>query len=397
MNLVLFDDQCRRDLLPLTFTRPIADLRVGITSIREKWESYCGKSSSTKTEDYLSLKYPLHLEESNLFINGSVIPDDNLYNAIKNLSSGEGLVINEILIALVLDKYAGNDFVSNEFRHFSISNYNNEIIKINHIWDVFMLNGKVLELDFRRIAKNRESVNLPENNQIRGNQLFVEEGGIVNCSIINTETGPVYIGKGAEVMEGSMIRGPFALCAGSQVKMGTKVYGPTTVGPYSKIGGEVTNSVIQGFSNKGHDGFLGNSVIGEWCNLGADTNNSNLKNNYGGVKMWNYKDEGMVDTGLQFCGLIMGDHSKCGINTMFNTGTVIGVSSNVFGGGFPSKFIPSFSWGGSDKFSSFKLEKAIEVACRMFERRGKEFCEEDRKLFSHIYEMSSKYRVKAKN
>lgn len=392
MNLVLFDDQSRENLLPLSYTRPLADIRVGITTIREKWEAYNGSVSSTKTEEYLSIKFPLHLEEINLFINGAVFPDEDLYNTIQNLNVGEGLIKDGVLIAAMLEKENANDFTSTDFTHLKTSVYESEFLKINHPWDLFTLNGKAIELDFQRITNGRTSVELDETNQIKGEKLFVEKGGNVANSIINTETGPVYIGKNAEIMEGSLIRGPFAICEGSQVKMGAKIYGPTTVGPYSKIGGEVNNCIILGYSNKGHDGFLGNSVIGEWCNLGADTNNSNLKNNYGQVKLWNYSKEDMVDTELQFCGLIMGDHSKCGINTMFNTGTVIGVSANVFGAGFPNKFIPSFSWGGAEGLVVFDQEKAFELAQKMMDRRGLEFSNTDKQILCHIFDISKKYR-----
>jgi UDP-N-acetylglucosamine diphosphorylase/glucosamine-1-phosphate N-acetyltransferase len=244
------------------------------------------------------------------------------------------------------------------------------------------------------MKKEQKSLSLPDGNQLIGDakHLFIEEGAQIQGATLNTSTGPIYLGKDSQVMEGSLIRGPFALLDHGVVKMGAKVYGATTVGPYSKIGGEVNNSIILGYSNKGHDGFLGNSLLGQWCNLGADTNNSNLKNNYGEIKLWSYVTRRFSRTGQQFLGLIMGDHSKCGINTMFNTGTVVGVAANVFGGGFPRNFIPSFSWGGSGGYSTHRLEKAVETAELMMARRKVEFSEEDRKIMAHILETTSAFR-----
>ena len=258
---------------------------------------------------------------------------------------------------------------------------------IDHVWDIFSKNGDAIKQDFDLITKNKTSLHLSKSNTVIGDPklIFLEEGAIVEASILNTTAGPIYIGKDAEVMEGSMVRGPFALGEHSALKLGTKIYGPTTVGPHSKIGGEVNNSVIFGYSNKGHDGFLGNSVIGEWCNLGADTNNSNLKNNYSSVKLYNYSKKAMLDSGLQFCGLIMGDHSKCGINTMFNTGTVVGVGANIFGGGFPPTHIPSYSWGGADGMMEYQFEKMIETADRVFQRRNLFISELDISILRTIF------------
>jgi UDP-N-acetylglucosamine diphosphorylase/glucosamine-1-phosphate N-acetyltransferase len=243
------------------------------------------------------------------------------------------------------------------------------------------------------LTKGRKSQ--PLNNSCRNigkGKIFIEEGASANDTTFNTTTGCIYIGKDAEVMEGSVVRGPFALCEHSVLKMSSKIYGATTIGPHSKVGGEVNNSVVFGYSNKAHDGFLGNSVIGEWCNLGADTNNSNLKNNYANVKLWNYSGENFIDTGLQFCGLIMGDHSKCGINTMFNTGTVAGVSSNIFGSGFPRNFIPSFSWGGAQGFTTYRFEHAIETAQLVMQRRNTELTDNDKDILKYIFDNDEKFR-----
>ena len=393
MNVVLFDDQQRANLLPLAYTRPVADIRVGIITIREKWEALLGKSTSSSTESYLSAKFPLEVASENLFINGSVFPTANLVQSIQNLEPGTALVHGDVLVAGVLDADSANSFDPAKDDWSDTETYSGNLSKLSALWDIFSMNGEQIQADFDMITAGKTSQKASSTNNIIGNNLFIENGAIVEYATINTERGAVYIGKDAEIMEGSLIRGPFALCEGAQVKMGTKVYGPTTVGPGSRIGGEVTNCVIQAYSNKGHDGFLGNSVIGEWCNLGADTNNSNLKNNYGEVKMWNYAQRDYQPTGLQFCGLVMGDHSKAGINTMFNTGTVVGVNANVFGSGFPNKFIPSFSWGGAQGFSTFDVEKAKEVAVKMYERRGLEFDKNDQDILNNIFEMTKEFRT----
>lgn len=392
MNIVLFDDQNRPNLLPIAFTRPVADIRVGITTIRDKWEAALGQSTSSKTETYLSIKYPLVLEEENLFVNGAVFPSSELLTEILGMELNTALLQDEILIAAKIEKEDSIAFGSSDLQGLNISTYAGKITKLSALWDIFSLNGQMIDYDFERLTTGKKSQPVSDTNSIIGSSLFIEAGAKVEYCTINTEEGPVYIGKNAEIMEGCLIRGPFALCENSTVKMGAKVYGPTTVGPHSKIGGEVTNCVIQAYSNKGHDGFLGNSVIGKWCNLGADTNNSNLKNNYSDVSIWNYTAKGYKTTGLQFCGLIMGDHSKSGINAMFNTGTVVGVSANIFGSGFPDKFIPSFSWGGAEGFSGFEIEKAKEVAAKMYERRGLKFDKQDQDIMDHLFEITKEYR-----
>ncbi|MBL4752547.1 MAG: GlmU family protein [Flavobacteriales bacterium] len=392
MNYILFDDINRANLLPLAYTRPVSDIRVGITTIREKWEKLLKNTTSSKTEAYLSTKYPQVIEKENFFINGSIIPSAELVEAILSLNQGKSLVADDTLIAVALDgdQAAKCDILDPKWM--SGKSYSGEISKLAKLWDIFLLNGAVIETDFQILTAGRTSHSISSTNNLIGNNIFIEEGAKVEYATINSELGAVYIGKDAEIMEGSLIRGPFALCEGSQVKMGAKVYGATTVGPYSKIGGEVTNCVFQAYSNKGHDGFLGNSVIGAWCNLGADTNNSNLKNNYGEVKMWSYKERDFQSTGLQFCGLVMGDHSKAGINTMFNTGTVVGVNSNVFGSGFPDKFIPSFSWGGAAGFSSFEVEKGLQVASKMYDRRGLKFAQIEQNILKHVFEITKEFR-----
>lgn len=393
MSIILFDSRERAGLLPLTFTRPIADLRIGILTIREKWEMYLDAHSSTLTVDYLAKKHPAKIEEDNLLINASVCPTQELAEAVKGLQLGQALVNADSVLAVRLssDKVAGFDGSQTEGLEMLV--FSSELTLVTRPWNIFDKNGVEIQRDFDLITRGRTSAPLSSTNIVIGDgEIFLEEGAKIEASTINTSAGPVYIGEDAEVMEGCVIRGPLAMCEHSGLKMGAKIYGPTTVGPYSKVGGEVNNSVITGYSNKGHDGFLGNSVLGEWVNIGADSNNSNLKNNYDEVKLWSYNKEGFERTGLQFCGLIMGDHSKCGINTMFNTGTVVGVSANIFGAGFPRNFIPSFAWGGANGFTEYKIEKAFDTAGRMMERRGKELDENDRDILKTVYDLTKKYR-----
>ena len=389
MNYILFDGPSRNNLLPFTFTRPVADIRVGILTIREKWEMYLDSTTTTVTEDYLSDKYPMVEMDENIMINASYLPNLELVEMVKNLQENQAIFKDEDVIAFFIkDTQEPVNFDTYEAIEF-----NEEVIKIEHTWDIFSKNGEAIQEDFNAITNGRVSKPIPSsNNVIAAENIFIEEGAIVEFATLNASGGPIYIGKNSEIMEGSLVRGPLALCESATLKLGTKIYGPTTVGPYSKVGGEVNNSVIFGFSNKGHDGFLGNSVLGEWCNLGADTNVSNLKNNYAEVRLWDYETEGFAKTGLQFCGLMMGDHSKCGINTMFNTGTVVGVSANIFGSGYPRNFIPSFSWGGSNGFTTYLTKKAFEVVQVVMSRRNVAFSDEDKAILDHVFEETKKYR-----
>ena len=387
-SITFFDDlQIREQLLPFTYTRSIADIRIGITTIVEKWISFFGSSTFyIKTEDYLQTRYS-QASGSSLFINACIIPDEALVAAISALKEDQYLIKGQRTIAIAnTDSMNLSDKVAVE--------YAGDVLVIEQPWDIFKKNEAVLTADFYRLTKGRVSQPLATTNTLIGDtsRLFIEEGATIEASVLNTNTGVIYIGKEAEIMEGTVIRGPLAMCEHSAIKLAGKIYGATTLGPHVKVGGEVNNSVIFGYSNKGHDGFLGNSVIGEWCNLGADTNNSNLKNNYGEVKVWSYAKGQEINTGLQFCGLMMGDHSKCGINTMFNTGTVVGVSANIFGAGFPPKHIPSFSWGGAEEMVDFDLEKAMEVAERMMERRHIALTEIDKNILKNIYEATQKFR-----
>lgn len=405
MNYILFDDYSRSNLLPLTFTCPVADIRIGILTVREKWETRIGQTTSSLTENYLRVKFPFIVEKENVLINGGILPEEELINEIMALKPGQKLISGNTLIALKISGEQVEEIISttekedeNSFNligKINLATIKSElkIFKIEALWDVFSKNGEAIQQDFNLLTKGRISQIISDSNKVFAREnIFVEKGAIIEGAILNASKGPVYIGENAEIMEGSLIRGPFALGESSVLKLGAKIYGPTTIGPFCKIGGEINNSVMFGYSNKAHDGFLGNSVIGEWCNLGADTNNSNLKNNYGEVKMWNYNKEGYINTNLQFCGLIMADHSKCGINTMFNTGTVVGVNANIFGAGFPKKFIPCFSWGGADGLTTFTLEKSFEVAAKVWERRGKIFNHVEKDIFKNIFEHTSRYR-----
>ena len=382
MNVILFDSN-RSNFYPLSYTRPISEFRIGILTIKEKWTHYY-KNISTKTEDYLVSKYPIRKQKENLWIDASVLPSKELKTELDSLRNGEVLESNGKIIAFKNLNYS--------FKNLNKINTSILVNSIENIWDIFSDNGREIEADFKLLTQARKSQKISDTNTVIGKHIFIEKGAKISCSILNAENGPIYIGKNAEIMEGAIIRGPFVMGENAVLKMGSKIYGPTTLGPHCKVGGEVNNSVFFGYSSKAHDGFLGNSVIGEWCNLGADTNNSNLKNNYAEVKLWNYEMERFKRTGLQFCGLIMGDHSKCGINTMFNTGTVIGVSANLFGSGFPRNFVPSFSWGGASGFQVYKLPKVFEVASKVFERRKLDFDENEQNILSEVYDMTKRYR-----
>ena len=385
MNIILFD-QNRRNLLPFTYTRPCAEFRCGILKLSEKWKHRVPDANiSFLTEEYLSKKYPVNYSDKNYYVNGTILANKELISAISSLESNQALIdiSGKVLAIYSSDKLS---FEEIEEKGFTAVKFTGEYLGIDNIWDIFSKNGKAIEEDFELITKGRDSQPLGETNTHIGDRLFIEEGAKVQAATLNSTTGPIYIGKNTEVMEGSVVRGGLALCEGATLKLSTKIYGPTTVGPHSKVGGEVNNSVIFGYSNKGHDGFLGNSVLGEWCNLGADTNVSNLKNNYAEIKLWNFEKMGFKSTGLQFCGMMMGDHSKSGINTMFNTATVVGVSANIYGGGFPRNFIPSYAWGGSEKWMVYRFDKAMEVAEKVMERRNVELDEVERAILKHVFE-----------
>jgi len=389
MNYILFDGDVRNSLLPFTYTRPVADIRIGILTIREKWEKYLGNTTTTITEEYLEAKYPMIELVENVLINASYLPTKSLVEQVRNLSENQAIFKGEEVIAF----FTSDTQEDVDFTLYKQIECSGDVLQLKNTWDIFSLNDKAIEADFNLLTEDRTSQPIPEGVQVINKEnIFIEEGATISFSSLNASKGPIYIGKEAEIMEGCSVRGPLAMCENSVLKMGTKVYGATTLGPFCKVGGEIKNSVLFGYSSKGHEGFLGDSVVGEWCNIGADTNTSNLKNNYAEVKLWNYQMEKFTKTGLQFCGLMMGDHSKCAINTMFNTGTVVGVSTNIFGSGFPRNFVPSYSWGGAASFSTYQLKKVIEVARVVMKRRDIFLSEVDENILQHVFDETSKFR-----
>ena len=389
MNYILFDGDVRKSLLPFTYTKPVADLRVGILTIREKWEKHLCLTTTTITEEYLEEKYPMVELEENILINASFCPTKALVEKVKGLTKNQAIFKGEDVIAF----YTSDTQDEVNFDEYTQIEFEEELLQIKNTWDIFSLNDKAIEQDFNLLTEGRFSQPIPDTVQcVAKENIFLEEGAKVTFATLNASSGPIYIGKDAEIMEGCVVRGAFAMCNNAVLKLGAKIYGATTLGPYCKVGGEVNNAVLMGYSSKAHDGFLGNSVLGEWCNLGADTNNSNLKNNYAEVKLWDYETGRFAKTGLQFCGLMMGDHSKCGINTMFNTGTVVGVSANIFGSGFPRNFVPSFSWGGASGFTEYKTNKVYEVASVVMQRRKLIFDEVEQRILQHVFEETAQYR-----
>ena len=386
MNFILFDDQnVKNNLLPISFTRPIAEIRFGISTMREKWEHFLNAKTSTLTDEYLSAKFPIIKAEKNILINSSVFPTAELLDEIMDLKAEQVLVKGDKMIAF----NTSLENLESETESVNSIETKHEIFAINTVTDLFTQLEVAINRDFVLLTKGRKSQEISSSNNVAGKEnIFIEEGAVVEMAFINATKGPVYIGKDAVVMEGSMIKGPFSLGNHSEVKMGAKIYGPTSFGPYCKVGGEVNNSLIMGYSNKAHDGFIGQTVIGEWCNLGADTNVSNLKNTYETVKLWNYSQETFVNTGLQFCGLVMGDHSKTGINTMVNTGTVFGVFTNVFGAGYPRNFVSSFNWGGPAGFKKYNFTKALKVAEIVYSRRNLEFTQMDADILEYVYNVT---------
>ncbi|TFF33261.1 GlmU family protein [Mucilaginibacter psychrotolerans] len=392
MAIILFDDKARNTLLPLTFTRPVADLRIGILTIAEKWGKYLQLDYSFHTEKYLQGKFPMVADSDNLFINGSVCPDAELVAIISELQTGEAIALDDVLLAVRLKMAEAKSFLPEVYLPGALK-YDREVTRIVYPEHIFKKNDDELRKDFALLTDGRSSATLSSTNTIIGDAFFAEEGASAECCTFSTLNGPIYLSANTEIWEGTNIRGPFAICEHSQLKMGTKIYGATTIGPYCRIGGEVNNAVVWGYSNKGHEGYLGNAVIGEWCNLGADTNNSNLKNNYSEVKLWDYTSQSYRDTGLQFCGLIMADHAKSGINTMFNTGTIVGVNANVFDAGYPPKHIPDFSWGGANGFEEYAYDKMMETTARVFARREhRSFDEIEQAILTEVFELTKPYR-----
>lgn len=431
MHVILFDKaDWRRQLYPLTWTRPVSDLRVGIVTIAEKWSLSLGATFSFLSEDYLQGKYPLETKQrfrpgiglshegevlglsgdnvsksSNadptILLKGNTLPNPTLSQEIVDLKAGEYIADSDgrwIAVCLLADhlstlaKLDEATLVQLLDEQYSVLPCAVTVQLIEYPEQLFLENGAQIEYDYNFLVKGRQSAPISTSNQLLGTRIFAEEGVKVECSILNATSGPIYLGKNSEVWEACAIRGPFALCESAQVKMGAKIYSDVTVGPYSRVGGELNTCVIWGHSSKGHDGYMGCAVVGEWCNWGADTNNSNLKNNYKDVKIFDYSLGHFRDSGLQFYGLIMGDHSKCAINTAFNTGTVVGVGASVFGAGFPPTFIPDFAWGGSEGFSEHKLDRMQETASLVFARRNRIFDEVEKKLLDDVFELSKSFR-----
>ncbi|MCH5218295.1 MAG: glucose-1-phosphate thymidylyltransferase [Muribaculaceae bacterium] len=408
-HIILYDTkEDFENLLPITFTRPISAIRLGITTLREKWEAMLPSDYCVETADFMSDIFPCDdsADDETLHICSSLIPTREVVEAVAGLRPGERLLADDGYLMA----YRGNCFdeklsylsgLSNSAAHSVAVSFEGEVRRLRYVFDIFLQNGFALEEDFRRLTAGRESAEPYSNNLILGPltypdglpRIFVEEGGEVEGANLNLREGPIYIGKDARIMEGSSVRGGLALCERAQVRMGAKIYGATTLGPYCKAGGELSNVVMIGYSNKSHDGYLGNAVIGEWCNIGAGVNASNLKNDYSKIRIWNYPQGRFMRTDLQFCGLIMGDHSKAGVNCMFNTATVLGVGVNVYGSGFPRVFVPSFSEGSASAgFSDVSLKKFFEVATRVMGRRGKQITEKEQAVYEHIYRLSQEHK-----
>jgi UDP-N-acetylglucosamine diphosphorylase/glucosamine-1-phosphate N-acetyltransferase len=383
MNVILFDDPVLRvSLLPFTYTRPLSKIRVGILTIDQKWQYHLGTPPSYQVPEYLQKKFPAKSTSQNLMINGAICPDQALVDTIKALPAGFFLVKGDLLIAA--------NQPSGEMTEKNVVNYDKDFTVIDKKWKIFQENANQIRADLPLVTAGRKSqpITDPYTRVYKPEDIFIEEGVEIRDATLNAESGPIYLGKNSVVQEGAVIRGAFALCEGAQLNMGAKVRGDTTLGPYSKIGGEISNAVIFGYSNKSHDGFIGNSVLGEWCNLGADTNASNMKNNYDNVRIWNHRDNHFEQTDLQFCGLMMGDHCKSGINTMFNTATVADPFAVVFGGGYQKNYIPAFTWGGDGHHETFRLEKAYQTASRVMQRRNVSLTEADREIMQHIFEIT---------
>jgi UDP-N-acetylglucosamine diphosphorylase/glucosamine-1-phosphate N-acetyltransferase len=396
-NIILFDSDAHKLLLPLTATRPMGELRLGILTLREKWERIFNASISYITQEYLQEKYPIRIEDDNLIINAGLLPEPAICDRIRGLRTNQALILNGELLAARLDEGQFEALISDEeVKSLEGIDLDGSIALqfVGRLWDLTRQNDAQIRLDYALLTEGRRSASISSTNRVLGGeQVFVEEGVSMECCILNAKKGPIYIGAGAEIQEGSILRGPVAIGAGAIVKMGAKIYGPVTIGPGCRAGGEITRSILHANSNKAHEGYLGDSVIGEWCNIGADTNNSNLKNNYSNVKLWDYSSERFVDTGQQFCGLIMGDHSKCAINTMFNTGTVVGVFANIYGAGFPRNFIPDFSWGGPDSgYRTYKFPDACATAEKVMERREVPFTDLDKAILYHVYDRTARFR-----
>ena len=393
MNYILFGDQNRKHLLPFTFIRPVADVRVGILTIREKWEKFLGKKTSSLTEEYLSGKYPLKKEADNVLINSSILPNEDLVKAISQLGNNETLSQGDVLIAYRLSDKDLDSMDDENFEPRKNYEFEDKFERVTYLRDFISLNKDAIISDFELITADRKSASFGELAKVvNPENVFVEDGARIEMAIINASEGPIYIGKDAHIMDGAILRGPVSIGEGTKVRMGALLYPGSAVGPYCKVGGEIANTIIFGYSNKAHEGYIGDSVIGEWCNIGAGTNFSNLKNNYSKPRIWDYAENTFIDSQLQFCGAFVGDHTKCGINTMLNTGSVIGVNTMIYGSGFLRNFIPSFSWGSAAGITIYKFETALETARIVMERRGRELTTEDEAILRFVYNQSFEHK-----
>jgi len=397
MNLIFFDTPQREHLLPLVFLKPVATLRIGIFKIYEKWQNLLKVSPqqcSFLSQEYLSKKFPTVFSTDNWYINGAILPNKTFIEKLIHLKEGEALFTGDTLLALKSKKHFSNYQLLHETAHWVYTKIKTEKPPIlEHLWDIFLLNRSQIVSDFEWIVQHKKSQAITDpHTVIYGKEnIFVEEGVKIKAAFLDASDLPIYLGKNSTVEMGAIIQGAFALSEGSTVNFGAKMRGDTTVGSFGKVGGEVKNVVFQDYSHKAHDGYLGNSVIGEWCNMGADTNCSNLKNNYAQVQLWNFVEEKYISTGQQLCGVIMGDHTKCGIGTMFNTGTVVGVAANIFGSQQPQKYVPSFSWGTGNNLSTHKLDIAIDLAKKLMSQKD-QFSAFDAAIFKEVFVLTEKYR-----
>jgi len=380
-NYILFDTPARELLYPFTHTRPVAACRIGILTIREKWEHWLNTTTSYLTAPHLQQKFPLKKDESlaAVLINGNTLPDEALVKAIGQLKPGEALYSDGELVAKIV---TGNDLDAEPIER---KEYLGARLAVRLPWDFFLMNDQAIRSDFELLTKGRVSAPLSDTNKVTAPEnVFLEAGAVVEHSVLNASTGPIYIGKKAEILEGCLVRGPLAMGEKAVLKMGAKVYGATTLGPGCLGGGEIKNVVMFGYSNKGHDGYIGDAVIGEWCNFGANATASNLKNNGGVVKVW-VEALNKTEPAGRKCGVIMGDYSRVGIGTMLNTGTVVGVCCNIFGGDFPPKFVGSFSWGGAAKLEPYQLEPALRDVETWMQFKGQPMTAEDRQVLKALY------------
>ena len=387
MHIRLFNGKDREHLLPFVYLRSVADVFMGALSFQDRWKQLMTDSVSVETADSLR-----ESEEStpDRCVLAALIPTTSFVEAVQALAPNQKLVCDDLLLAYH-GELPSNDPNLQSYQSIFIDQ--SAFTYIQHSWDIFLCNAHALKHDIPLLSKNRISNAISDTNLTIGDgSIFIAPQVNMEGVTLNTTEGPIFIDEGATIMEGCLLRGPLYVGKNSVIKMGAKVYANCSVGPSVKVGGEINNVVFFGNSNKGHDGFLGNAVIGEWCNIGAGTSASNLKNDYGLVRVWDYASGNFTKTDLQFCGLLMGDHSQCAIQTTFNTATVVGIGCNLFGLGFPRQFIPSFSRGGAQGFTENRLDKVIETAKAMKKRRGVDFTSADSDRLEAIFEKTASFR-----